>query len=352
MRALRYHGRADVRLEDVPTPDPAAGQILVKIEATGICGSDIHEYRGGPITIPVDAPHPLTGAQAPVTMGHELCGTIAALGEGVTGFRVGQRVAAGAVLRCGTCPSCEAGMPQLCGSLGFHGLAGAGGAFAEFDVVPAYNVYVLPDEVPSEVGALLEPLATGVHAVNRAGLGPGGTALVLGAGPIGLTIVIAALAAGAEQVIVTEPAPVRAAAAERLGATTVLNPLTDDVPARVRELTHGRGVDAAFDAAAAPTSFGAAVLSVRPRGTVVNVAVWEDTIPMQPNVLLLSEAVITGSLAYTPAEFERAVELGVSGRYDLASLVTRTIALEEIVTEGFERLSTDPGKDVKVLVRP
>lgn len=352
MQALQYHGRGDVRLNDVPEPEPRRGELKIAVAAAGICGSDIHEYRGGPIAIPMTDDHPLTGEHAPVTLGHEFSGTVVAVGDGVTGFEVGQRITAGAVLHCGTCPSCAQDLPQLCATLGFHGLSGGGGAFAAFDTFPSSLAHLLPDAVSDEVGALLEPLATGVHAVARAGLGGGTTAVVLGGGPIGLMTAVAALAAGVEQVVLSEPARARALAATRIGATTVLDPRSDDVVSAVRDLTGGRGADAAFDAAAAPTSFDTALGSVRPRGTVVNVAVWEQPTPLQPNALLFTEAVITGALAYTRADFERAIEIAASGTYDLASLVTREVALADVVTEGFERLADDPGDDVKVLVRP
>ncbi|MER5673725.1 2,3-butanediol dehydrogenase [Pseudonocardia alni] len=351
MRALQYHGRGDVRLNDVAEPEPRAGEVKIAVAATGICGSDIHEFRGGPIAIPMDADHPLTGEHAPVTLGHEYSGTVVAVGEGVTDIAVGRRVAVSAVLRCGVCPSCTDGNPQLCSTLGFHGLSGGGGGFALFDTVPAYTVFELPDGMSDEVGALIEPLATGVHAVARSGIGPGGTALVLGGGPIGLTTVVAALAAGAEQVVVSEPSAARAAAAAALGATTVLDPRETDVVAAVRDLTGGRGVDASFDAAAATGTFDTALGAVRARGTVVNVAVWEAPTPLQPNALLFTEAVITGALAYTPAEFTRAVEIARDGRFDLASMVTRTIALDEAV-DGLASLAASPGDDIKVLVRP
>ncbi|MCE3552886.1 2,3-butanediol dehydrogenase [Pseudonocardia sp. RS11V-5] len=352
MKALQYHGRGDIRLNDVPEPEPGPGEVKVAIAAAGICGSDIHEYRGGPIAVPMTDAHPLTGEHAPVTLGHEFAGTVVAVGEGVTDVQVGQRVAASAVVRCGTCPSCAQGLPQLCATLGFHGLSGGGGAFAAFDTFPAYLAHALPDSVSDQVGAMLEPLATGVHAVGRAGIGPGSTALILGGGPIGLMTAVAAQAAGAEQVIVSEPAAGRAKAAERVGATTVLDPRSDDVVAAVRDLTGGRGVDAAFDAAAVATSFDTALGSVRPRGTLVNVAVWEQPTPLNPTALLFTEATITGALAYTDAEFERAVEIAATGAHDLASLVSREISLDDAVTEGFDRLATDPGDDIKVLVRP
>ncbi len=352
MKALQYHGRGDIRLNDVPEPDPGPGQVKVAVSMTGICGSDIHEYRGGPIAIPMADDHPLTGEHAPVTLGHEFCGTIVELGAGVTGFELGQRVTASAVLSCGKCHSCSNGWPQLCATIGFHGLSGGGGAFAAYDAFDADLAYVLPDNVSDQVGALLEPLATGVHAVARSGLQPGGTALILGGGPIGLMTVVAALAAGAEQVIVSEPAKVRANAAAGIGATHVIDPRESDAVASVRELTGGTGVDAAFDAAAAPTSFDAAIGSIRPRGTVVNVAVWEQPTALQLNALLFTEANVTAALGYSREDFTRAVEIAGSGKYDLASVVSREIALDDVVDDGFAKLAADPGDDIKVLVKP
>lgn len=296
--------------------------------------------------------HPLTGQHAPIVLGHEFSGEIVALGEGVTGLRVGERVAPSAVVRCHRCASCLAGHPQLCTTLGFHGLSGGGGGFAEFDTFPAYLAHVLPDEVSDRVGALLEPLATGVHAVARAGIGAESTVLVLGGGPIGLMTVVAALAAGAKQVIVSEPAPARAKAAEQVGASAVLDPRETDVVAAVRNATGGLGVDAAFDAAAVPASFEAALGAVRSRGTVVNVGVWEQPVPFSPTLLLFTELNLTGALAYNDDEFETAVKIAASGRYDLEAMVTREIPLADAADGGIARLAADTGEDIKVLVRP
>jgi (R,R)-butanediol dehydrogenase/meso-butanediol dehydrogenase/diacetyl reductase len=352
VKALRWHARGDVRLDDVDEPVAGPGEITVEVAAAGICGSDIHEYRGGPIAVPVDADHPLTGQRAPVTLGHELAGTVVAVGEGVRDIGVGDRVAASAVLRCGTCRTCAAGLPQLCATLGFHGLSGGGGGFAPLDTFPAYLAHRLPDAVDTETGALLEPLATGVHAVARSGIGPGDTVLVAGAGPIGLMTVVAARARGAATALAAEPAPARARAATALGADAVLDPLTEDVGERVRELTGGTGVDAAFDAAAAPASFDTVLAAVRPRGTVVNVAAWEQPVAFHPNLLLFGEPTVTGALAYTPEDFAEAVRIAASGTVDLGGLVTRRIRLADAVTDGFARLAAAPGDDIKVLVVP
>lgn len=351
MLALRYHALRDVRLDDVPEPEPGPGEVKVRVALAGICGSDIHEYRSGPIAVPVADAHPLTGERAPITLGHEFVGTVVAVGDEVTDVAVGQRVSPSAVLACGRCDACSRGHAQLCASLGFHGLSGGGGGFAAFDTFPASIAHVVPDAVPDRVGALLEPLATGVHGVARAGIGEGATVLVAGAGPIGLTTVVAARAAGADRVIVSEPSPARAATARRLGATTVLDPTTTDVDAAVRDLTGGLGVDAAFDAAGLTTSFATALGALRARGTLVNLAVWEQPTSLWPTALLFTEATITGALAYTAQEFETAIAIAASGEHDLEALVSREIPLAG-AADGFARLADSPGDDVKVLVRP
>ncbi|MET0821195.1 MAG: 2,3-butanediol dehydrogenase [Aeromicrobium sp.] len=352
MKALRYHGRTNVRIDEVDEPRPGPGQVTVDIAVAGICGTDVHEYKGGPIAIPLTESHPLTGQHAPVVLGHEFSGRVKELGTDVAGLSVGQRVAGSAVISCGNCPSCTDGHRHLCATLGFHGLSGDGGAFASVDVIDADLLHIIPESVSDEVGALLEPLATGVHAVARSGIGRGASVLIVGGGPIGLMTAVAALAAGAAQVIVSEPSKARASAAARLGATTVLDPFAVDVTAEARRLTDGLGVDAAFDAAAVATSFGTALGSLRPRGVLVNVAVWEQPTPLQPNALLFTEATITGALAYTHDEFERAIEIAASGQFELETLVSRRISLADAVSEGFERLATAPGDDIKVLVTP
>lgn len=352
MLALRFHARRDIRLDDIAEPEAGFGQIKIEVDAVGICGSDIHEYVAGPISVPIEHPHPLTGEMAPVVFGHEFSGTVVAVGDGVKRVKVGQRVAANAVLWCGACHACREGWTNICTTIGFHGVTGGGGAFARFDVIDERNAHLLPSEISAGVGALMEPLATAMHAVALGAVGPGDSALVLGAGPIGLMLVQACLAAGLETIIVSEPSESRRAAATALGATAVIDPIRGNVRTIVNDLTGGSGVGAAFDAAAAPLSLETAILATRARGTVVNLAAWEKPIAFNPTLLLFRETIVRGSLAYTRSDLEAAIAYAVDHGEALESMITRTIPLEDVISSGFDRLAFTQHDDIKVMVRP
>lgn len=192
MRAAVWHGRHDIRVEDVPLPaEPPPGWVQIRVHWCGICGSDLHEYLAGPVFIPVEAPHPLTGLKDQCILGHEFSGEIVRLGNGVTGFAVGQAVAADACQHCGTCYYCRHGLYNICENLAFTGLMN-NGAFAEYVNVPANLLYALPAGSPSEAGALIEPLAVGMHAVKKAGSLLGQNVVVVGAGTIGLSTIMCA----------------------------------------------------------------------------------------------------------------------------------------------------------------
>ena len=166
MKAARWHGVKDIRVEDVAEPSPGAGEVKVKVAWAGICGSDLHEYLAGPIFVPVAQDHPLSHDKAPITMGHEYCGTVTQLGEGVIGLEVGDRVAIEPIFACGTCSACLEGKYNLCDSLGFVGLSGGHGGFAAYSVVPARMVHRMPEALSMEQGALVEPAAVALHAVR------------------------------------------------------------------------------------------------------------------------------------------------------------------------------------------
>lgn len=354
MQALRFHARRDVRLDDVAEPVPGADQVKIRVESAGICGSDIHEFRGGPISIPTTDAHPLTRDVAPLTLGHEFAGTVTEVGPEVTEVRPGDRVAVNAAIWCGECAACRAGATNICARIGFHGVSGEGGAFAAFDVVRARAVHVLPDALPSDVGALLEPLATGVHAVRQAiGQAPpdGATVLILGGGPIGLCTALAARELGVATVVLAEPSDARRTAGKAFGADVTIDPRSTDTLAAVQDITGGLGVHAALDAAAGPGTFDTALASVRAHGTVVNVAAWEAPIPFNPTVLLFREARVTGSLAYTSEDFAEAVRIGARNTELLRTMITRTVGLDQLPAV-FAELADSPGDDLKVLVSP
>lgn len=183
MRAARFHGREDVRLELVPEPEAGPGEVKLRVLYAGICGTDVHEYYEGPLFTPGRTPHPLSGVTNPVILGHEMSGEVVEIGSGVSGVRVGDLVAVEPLQTCGHCIYCGSGSYNLCPTRAAHGLSRAGGAFSEYTTVTERMAHRLPPEIDSVRGALVEPMTVGMHAARRAAVQVGGKALVLGAGP-------------------------------------------------------------------------------------------------------------------------------------------------------------------------
>jgi (R,R)-butanediol dehydrogenase/meso-butanediol dehydrogenase/diacetyl reductase len=351
MKAARFHGPGDIRIEDVPEPEVGLGQVEVTVDWCGICGTDLHEFLEGPIFIPArGAPHPITGAELPVVMGHEFAGVVSAVGSGVSGIGEGDRVAVEPYYVCGECVACVAGRYNICRKLGFIGLSGQDGGFAEKCVVDSRWIHPLGD-LPTDVGALVEPLAVGYHAVRLSGLRPGGTAAVFGAGPIGLVTTAALKAAGAGQVIVVEPAAARKAKATPAGADTVLDPTETDVAAAVRDLTGGAGADVTFECAGIDAVLASAIGAVRPGGTVVNVAIWGHVPQVAMNDLVLSEISVIGSLAYC-GDHSDTIALLRDGKVAAEQFITGRIGLDDLVKGGFRELIDNKEENVKILVSP
>ena len=294
MRALRYHGVQDLRVDyDVPEPQCLDHQVKVKPVFVGICGTDLHEYWTPTFVPPKDKPHPVTHESMPIVLGHEFSGTIVEIGSKVktdSDLKVGDHVAVQPTICCFKCSPCEDGAVNCCDSAGFVGLSGGGGGLSDFVCVDGQFIHKLPPGIPLDLGALVEPLAVAWHAVDQFDLQPGDNALVLGAGPIGLGAVQCLQARGAKTIIVAEVARERQNFAKQFGATHILDPTTDDVVSRSREICGGRhGPEVAFDCAGVPASIKSAALAVRARGTIVNLAIWEKEIPFQPNTLVFGE---------------------------------------------------------------
>jgi (R,R)-butanediol dehydrogenase/meso-butanediol dehydrogenase/diacetyl reductase len=346
MRAVVYSGRHDVAVADVPEPKVGEGQVLVKVGYNGICGTDLHEYYDGPIFVPTE-PHPLTGGQLPVVLGHEFAGTVVEVGPGVTGLAQGDRIAVEPVYRCGECVPCRTGRYNICTQVGFHGLSTDGG-MAEFTVVMQNMAHKLPDEVSTELGALVEPMSVAYHAAKLADASPDGTALVFGAGPIGIGLWFALRGQGVEDVLVVEPSSVRRAAIEKLGAAT-LDPTTTDIPAHVVDYTEGRGVDAALDAAGVKASVESALACLGPARTMVSVAIYDKAVETPLLQLVLREARIQGTICYTAEDYRAVIDLMARGHYDTTGWVEK-IAMGNVIAEGFEALHA--GRKMKVLVDP
>jgi (R,R)-butanediol dehydrogenase/meso-butanediol dehydrogenase/diacetyl reductase len=351
LRAVRYHGNRDVRVDEIAEPQVRPGTVKIAPEWCGICGSDLHEYLIGPETIPgIGQPHPITGEVVPIVLGHEFAGRVVDIGDGVSDVAIGDKVVIEPIIRDNSCPACRAGSYNMCPSIGFHGISGGGGGLAEFTVVPRYMVHKLPSGISTEIGALVEPLAVGWHAVRRSGIRLGETAVVVGAGPIGLVTMLALRAAGAGLVVMVEIAEARKRKALAMGADVVLDPTTNDVVGIVRQMTGG-GVDVAFDASGNNETLTLALKSVRSRGQVVNIALWDHPAEIDMMKFLFTEANLTSSLAYAN-DHAAVISALASGRIDAAPLISRRIPLEEIVSGGLEELIHNKDANVKILVHP
>jgi (R,R)-butanediol dehydrogenase / meso-butanediol dehydrogenase / diacetyl reductase len=314
MIAARLHGREDLRVEEVADPEPDAGEVKIAVAHNGLCGTDLHEYFDGPMACTTE-PHPLTGGVLPQIMGHEFAGTVAAVGAGVDNVAVGDRVTVEPLYYCRRCPACRAGLTQLCDLVMTHGICSNGGGLAQYTVVPSWMLHPLPDHMTLAQGALVEPMSVSFNGVLRSGIEAGQSALVLGAGPIGIGVTLGLRAIGVEDITVVEPSPARRAAVAALGVEHVIDPGAVDVVAEVQRTTSGRGVDAAFDCAGAAATFSVAPAVVRPRGRYVILAFTFMEVPFAPWLLARTEVELTGSCGYNTEVFARVIDLIANGAY-------------------------------------
>lgn len=318
----------------------------VRVSRNGICGTDLHEYFDGPIFISAD-PHPLTGGSMPVVLGHEFSGVVTEVGKDVTDVDEGDHVTIEPVYRCGECRPCKAGRYNVCNLVGFHGLMADGG-MAEYTVVPRNQVHTLPDSVPVEMGALVEPMSVAYHAAVHAQVDERSSALIYGAGPIGIGLWFALRGMGLTEIDVVEPSATRRESIEALGART-LDPTTQDVPALIADRTDGDGVDAAFDAAGVAPAVESALACVGEHRPLVSVAIYDKPLPTPLINLVLRERRIQGTLCYTGEDYRAVIDLMARGHYDTTGWV-ETVPLSGVVEQGFEELRA--GRKMKLLVDP
>ncbi|WP_046176014.1 2,3-butanediol dehydrogenase [Domibacillus indicus] len=348
MKAARWYEAKDIRVETIDEPVIAPGKIKIKVEWTGICGSDLHEYAAGPIFVPVQEPHYVSQDKAPIVMGHEFSGQVTEVGEGVTKVQPGDPVVVEPILSCGECPACKKGKYNLCEHLGFHGLSGGGGGFSEYTMVDEHMVHKMPEGLSYEQGALVEPAAVALHAVRLSKLKPGDKAAVFGAGPIGLLVIEALRAAGASEIYAVELSPERAAKAKELGAREVINPKEEQAVERLRELSGG-GVDVSFEVTGVPAVLPQAIDSTSFEGETIIVSIWESEASVQPNNIVLQERTVKGIIAYRDI-FPAVMKLMQQGYFQAEKLVTKRIHLDDVVSEGFEALMKEKSQ-VKILVK-
>lgn len=342
MKALLLSQYKHLEVADVPQPSPGEGEVLVRVAACGICGSDVHGYDGS------------SGRRIPpIVMGHEAAGTIAALGNGVQGFGKGDRVTFDSTIFCGVCNNCRRGDVNLCDHRQVLGVSCAEfrrpGAFAEYIAVPSRILYRLPDQLSFTEAALLEAVSVALHGVSLAPAVSGDIALVLGAGMIGLLTVQALRAAGCSRVYVADVDNTRLKLAEQAGATAAFS-ANEDVTGQVMQLTGGIGVDVAIEAVGRSETVRASIESVRKGGTVVlvgNISP-EVTLPLQK--VVTRQIRLQGSCA-SAGEYPRAIELMASGAILVKPLITAIAPLED-GPRWFERLYAREPNLMKVILSP
>ncbi len=346
MRAAVFYGREDLRLESVPEPQPGPGEVKLRVLYNGICGSDLLEYYDGPVTTRT-TPHPLTGIANPVILGHELCGEVVAVGEGVTDLESGQLVAVEPLETCGHCLYCGSGQYNHCPMVAFHGYNRAGGGLAEYTVVKRGMAHALPAGMSALQGALIEPLGIAWHTATRCAVEAGQTVAIHGAGPIGVGVFLTLRRRGVESIIV-EPSPARRAVLANLGARWLIDPASGDVVSAIRDLTGGRGAHASVDAAGVPSAFRAMLLGTRIDGTAVVVAIHHHPLVIPPFDLLMPEVKLTG-VAMSVNAFPSVIAEMARGSYPLDGWV-ETIPFEGVVHQGIERLRAHQGMKLLVSV--
>ena len=326
MRAIRYHGPLKpLRLEDVPVPEPGRDEVLVRVLAAGLCHTDLH-FTSGLLDLGV----------APLTLGHEIVGRIERAGPGVPAERIGERVVVYYYTGCGRCPHCLAGDENLCDALrAEHGFVTDGG-FAEWVRAPARNAVPLPAHVSDAAAAPIGcAVTTAIHAATLARVGLGDWVVVLGAGAVGYGLVQVARLRGARLVAVGRSAA-KLERARALGADASVQAGAEDVPARIRALTGGRGADVVFELVATRETMGWSLAALAKRGRLVFVGYSEDALQVHPIQLVVGEQVVTASVGCTLAELRQAVDLVSGGR--VHTVVDRTLPLERF-QEGVDALA-------------
>ena len=342
MKAAVLHAINDLRIEEVEVPKiERDDEVLIRIRAVGVCGSDIHYYREGRIGKFV--------VTEPLILGHESAGEVVEVGSAVKHLKPGDKVAIEPGVGCRRCEFCHQGRYNLCPDEAFMATPPTHGAFAEYVVWPADFVFKLPDDAPYEAGALCEPLAVALHAVNLAQLRPASTVAVLGCGPIGLALIQASLASGASAVCATDVYPLRLEKAREMGAALTINAKEADAVESIMDATDGKGADVVFEAAGSIVTQRQAFAAVKSRGMIVLVGMTpEDTNEVPLLDLIIREYQVRGVLRYANT-YPQAVAFTATGKVNLLPMVTHHFTLEQAV-EALEVADTQKDKAIKVMV--
>jgi len=348
VQAAVFEGIRTICVQTIPDPEPTPDDIVIRVKACGICGSDLHSYTTGAFVKPGQV------------MGHEFCGEIVEVGAHIKDMTVGERVTAMPFNACYTCQACIRGETHLCYNISGQAIAyGLPGAFAEYLRIPQAtlnrNVFKLPRQLSDIAGAMVEPLAVAVHAIRLANPDIAAKVVVIGAGLIGQCMIQALKARGVGLVVVSEVSEKRAVLARLAGADVVLNPATGNIVAQVGEVigcVPGRrtaAADMVFDCAGVPAAFEQALRLVRPGGTLTITALYEEQVQFDLSRLVWSEVKLLGTFGYRN-EFPQTIELLRTGKVELEQLVTDRFSLAQ-TSAGFER-QLAKNQAMKVMIQP
>ncbi len=340
MKAAVLRDYYKMQIEEVPEPEPAPNEVKIRVAVVGICGSEMHAYKGT---------HPFR--HPPSIQGHEMAGDVVAMGSEVRRFAIGDRVTLDPQRVCGVCDDCRSGHPNSCTKKIMLGVQEWPGAFGRYIVAPEQQIYKLPDHVSYEEGSMVEPLSVGVHAVRQAGVKPGSSVLILGGGTIGLCALAGARAAGAAQVIITDAFDFNLEVAKKLGATATVNVRRQDVNQVVAEVTGGKGVDAALVAVGVPAVVNQAIAAVKRRGEVVLIGLFHEPISIQDSFAIISaERVLRGSQTYNPEDVQRALDLISTGQVDVKAMITHRLPIDD-AQHAFEMVDKRLEDSIKVILK-
>ena len=344
MKAARLKGPGNIALEEIPVPEISDEEVLVEVKYCAICGTDLHDFKS-PSFAPVGA-----------YMGHEFSGVVAKVGSEVEGWKPGARVVVKPPFQCGECYACKHGFPQCC-ERAFEAIclstdAELPGAFARYVRVPypQQRLYLLPQEVSYEEGALVEPLATSLHAVRISSFRPGDYTMVLGCGPIGLGVIAFLKRAGAGLIIATEINETRMEAAKKFGADYVFNPQkVSNLKEEVLRLTDRLGAAQIFDCSGIPAAFQSATNFLRARGQIILVGVIQEEVAIVPFSFQLGEFQLQPCIVYSD-EFPMVIDFLKKATSPVKEMITSKIKLSDIVKEGFNKLLKPGHVEIKILV--
>ncbi len=331
-----YKGNETVVTSKATPVAPGKNEVQVKIAYCGVCGTDLHIFHGV-MDQRVTMPH---------TMGHECSGEISRIGEDVIGLKVGDRVVVRPLGSCGECAACKSGQSHICYNLNFLGVDTAG-AMQSHWTVPADTIHKIPEELPLDYAALIEPMAVACHDVARGRVAKGEKVVVIGGGPIGLLVALVAKDAGAE-VVVSEVNQFRIDFAKKLGLNAV-NPINKSIEEYVDEWTDGVGVDVVFEASASKP--GASVMTKLPRtrGRIVVVGIFGQPVEVELKAFFLRELELVGARVYEKEDYDKAIRLAASGELPLKEIITKIEPMSEL-QRVMEELSSRDSKAMKVLI--